>query len=184
MNEFSEQFHNLKKVVSDYDEFCRIAVEIDWFELTEEHYDWDKIYPQGICIDYFEFPEKYFINHPSEAYERIVLSSMGFYEGWEINFWALGTDERICCLTNAKSLYCAYAILHDIRFKETNPNFLKDEIYYYAECNGIETALAEKCAKYIENASIIELGGSYDADHTYLAVKGNTLIKIDCGVWD
>lgn len=42
----------------------------------------------------------------------------------------------------------------------------------------------EKYLAHIKDATILELGGCYCGDFTYLVVKGDTLLLIECGIWD
>jgi hypothetical protein len=182
--QFIKQLKSLKKVISDYDEFCIIAEKIKWFSIDEKHNDWFIKYPEGICIDYFVFREDYLKKHLSHAYVRAILSTMAFYEEWDIDFWNINNSERRYCLTNGKELYKSYAIYKELRFTEIKWEHLVNEIKYYATKNGIDINQQQYYLKLIENTYVVDLGGCYSGDHNYIAIKDDYIIFVNCGIWD
>lgn len=175
---------SIKSVISNYEEFCYIAENLDWINIYEKHEDWTNTYPLGICISIFEFPKKYIENNIKETYVRTILSSIAFNEEWDKDFWDISKLERKKYLTNGKFLYESYATIKDIRLIERTFEHLENEITYFATKNKIPISKQNEYINKLKDAKIIEIGGCYSGDYTYMVIKDNFISIIECGIWD
>ena len=179
----------LSEIVNNFQLFKEIAENIEWIDIEEYHRDWFKTYPLGITVDVCCFPEGYVEKHFKESYVRCILSSMAYFEEWDKDFWDIPKEERTYCLTNKATkgninLYETYTTYKDLRLKPVSSDFLSKEVRYFAGENKIEYKEQEAFLKYAENAVIIEIGGCYAGDYSYISVQGDNIFMVDCGVWD
>lgn len=174
----------LKKVVSNYNEFCRFAEQLEWINIKEEHENWFRTYPLGIFIDAFEFPKGYLKNNIVSAYIRAVFSSIAFYEEWDKDFWNIPQLERKEILTRGQALYLPYVVVQELRFIERDWKYIVKEIEYFSSQNKISVSEQKKYIERFENAKVIEIGGSYSDDFIYMAIKKDLMLIVSCGVWD
>lgn len=178
----------LKESVLYYEGFCRIAVELEWFELHIQHEDWynaySHCYPLGVSLDVFTFSGSYVQSHLPESYVRAVLSSMAIYEEWDRDFWNMPQAQRRTCLLQGRELYEQYAIPKELRLIGREWKYLEKEIKFFADSNQVPEPKQKEIFDRFSDASVIELGGSYSGDYEYLAVKGDQLMLVSCGYWD
>ncbi|NDO47382.1 hypothetical protein [Clostridium sp. MD294] len=174
----------LKRVVSNYNEFCHFAERLEWIDIKEEHENWFRTYPLGIFIDTFEFPKGYLKNNIVSAYVRAIFSSIAFFEEWDKNFWNIPQLERKEILTKGQALYLPYAVVKELRFIKRDWKYIVKEIEYFSSRNKISALKQKKYIDKFENAKAIEIGGSYSDDFIYMAIKKNLMLIVSCGVWD
>ena len=176
----------LNPVIGNYEKFVQIATEIPWFPVEEQHGDWFNTYPLGICVDLVHFPKEYVETNFLEAFVRTALCSIAAADKWDKDFFALSKEERKECLCSERLrlLYQGIVNYNDLRLKICTEEYLREEVNYYAGENGISIEEQEKYLAHVKDATILELGGCYCGDFTYLVVKGDTLLLIDCGIWD
>lgn len=178
----------LRKVVMNYDSFCRVAKDLEWIDVKVQHEDWYHAYahdyPLGIYLDVFTFPEGYIQNHLPESYTREVLSSMAIYEEWDKDFWNIPKSQRMVCLTQGRKLYENYAIPREPRLIERDWEYLQKEIGFFADSNQVPASKQKEIFDKFSNATVIEIGGDYSGDYEYLAVKDDLLMVVTCGYWD
>lgn len=181
-----ELLSELHELIGNYNRFAQIAIKIPWFPVKEEHEDWFHTYPCGICIDLVHFPPKYVNKHFREAFVRTSLCAIGASEEWDKEFWNIPFEERKKCLYGKHSqfLYDNYINFKDVRLQLHTEEYLQKKVSWFAEKNGITPEIQKKYFAYIHHAIIVELGGSYTSDYTYLVVKEDTILLIDCGIWD
>lgn len=175
-----QSLNQLKKVLSDYNEFCNIAENIEWIDIIEEHENWFKTYPLVIFIDLYEFPNGYIKNNIVSAYVRAVLSSMAFYEEWDKDFWNISQSERKEALTKGESLYKPYAVIPEIHFIQRDWKYIVKEIEYFASQNKIPFSEQKKYINKFENAEVIEIGSRCN-DFIYMAIKNDLMLIVECG---
>lgn len=132
------------------------------------------------------FPQGYVETNFSEAFVRAVLSAIGFGEEWDKDYWDISPTERKKCLysTYSEACYGGYINFKEKRLLERSAEYLRKEVNWFAGENGISLEEQETYWGYFKNAIILELGGSYSGDHTFLVVKEDTILLIDCGIWD
>ncbi len=174
----------LKDLITNYEKFCHVAVGLEWIKIEAEYNDWFKVYPMGINIGIFGFPEGYVQNNFANAYVRAVLSGIAFYEEWDKDFFDIPQSGRKKCLDSGGKLYEEYAIPSELRFIKRDWEYLAKEIRFFAGLNKIPLKEQENIISKIQGAEVIETGGSYYADYEYVAVKGDTVIMVCCGLWD
>ncbi len=177
---------NLNSIIGNYKNFAQIAMEIPWFPVEEQHENWFKTYPLGIYVNLVHFPKGYVGTHFCEAFVRTALCAIAAGEEWDKEFWDISIEERKECLYGEKSemLYGCYVNFRDVRLQVCTEEHLRKEINWFAGENGISIEEQEKYLAYAKDATILELGGCYSGDYTYLVVEGDTLLLIDCGIWD
>lgn len=113
---------------------------------------------------------------------------MAYWEEWKADFWNISEEKRCeifsVCEQREQDVYRTYFEKRDLRLKAITSDSLIKEIRYFAKANGIEENEMEQYTEMVRDAVCIELGGNYAGDFSYLAIQGDTLIFIDCGVWD
>lgn len=176
----------LNGLIGDYEKFAQIAVQITWFPVDEQHDDWFRKYPLGIYVNLVKFPKGYVAANFSEAYVRAVLTAIGTENEWDEDFWNISYGERNRRLYSAKAEahLGSYINFNEIRLKVCTEEHLQKEVNWFANNNGISYEEQEKYLHYVKDAVIIELGGGYSSDYTYLVVKEDTMLLIDCGIWN
>ena len=174
----------LKNVVKYYDKFYYVAERLEWIDIEEQHENWFKTYPLGIQLDMYEFPRGYIQDNIACAYVRACLSDMAFYEEWDRNFWDIPQSDRKYCLTEGRTVYASYVTFRDVRFIEREWSYLVREIEFFAGKNGVSASEQRRYTERFENAEVLELGGYYGGDSTYLAIKQNLMLVVSCGFWD
>lgn len=180
------QLSQLENIVSDYEKFSRVAENVNCSPTEEQHYDYTTEYPLGLNIGIYKFPEAYIESHLVDAYAATVLSDIAYFEGWNESFFDFTNIQRRQSLIKAKHLYKTYAIIPIIRFCERNWQYLEKEIEFFAGKKGLENLSTQQYeALYsFQNAFIIELGGCYAGDYSYIAIKEDGIANIECGIWD
>lgn len=176
--------NELTEIVNNYATFFNVAVSMVWIEIKEKHEDWCRNYPIGIIMDLYCFPKGYIEQHFKESFVRSILSDIAFYEGWENDSFNVNEKERNEYLTNGKKLYESYMTFKELRLKNVTPDYLKKEIQFFAKSNGISVSEQKFYYPYIDNAVIIELGGMYSGDYVYIAIKQESMLFVNCGIWD
>ncbi len=81
-------------------------------------------------------------------------------------------------------MYDGYVNFKEKRLLIRDEEYLKKEINCFAGANDVSLDEQGKYLSYARDAIIVELGGGYLADFTYLVVKDDYIMFIDCGVWD
>lgn len=185
-----EIMQELGEVVNHFEEFKRIAADMPWIAVKEAHEDWFQTYPLGITLDCYWFPGGYLQENMKEAYVRAILSSVAHNEEWDKDFFLIRKEKRIELLEGGKSMDTSINFLEnavtykDLRIRFVSNDFLEKEIRYFADENEIQAELQDKYLKCLEGAIIIELGGCYSGDYSYIVVKDDILLCVNCGIWD
>lgn len=176
--------HELTEIVNNYSTFFNVAVSMEWIETKEKHEDWFRNYPTGILMDLHCFPEGYIEQHFKECFVRCILSDIAFYEEWEKDFFPVDEKERSEYLTKGKKLYESYMTFKELRLQIVTSDDLKKEIQFFAKSNEISVLEQKFYYPYIDDAVIIELGGMYSGDYVYIAIKPESMLFVNCGIWD
>lgn len=176
----------LNTIMGNYEKFVEIAVELPWFPVEEQHDDWCNTYPLGILADMVHFPKGYVETNFLEAFVRAEICAIAYADKWDKDFFDISKEERKKCLCSerAKLLYGGIVNYNYLRLETRTEEYLCGQVNYYAGENGISLEEQEKYLAYVKDATILELGGCYCGDFSYLVVKGDTLLLIDCGIWD
>lgn len=170
----------LSEIVNRFDVFKVIALNMEWIEISELHEDWFRSYPLGIMIDLYHFPKGYVKKYFKECYIRCRIAETAYYEEWDKDYFNVPKKERLEYINT----YETVTMYKELRLKKVSCDALKKEIEFYATVNGITMEEQKRFYPYIEGANIIEIGGCYSGDHSYIAVQGDTILTIDCGIWD
>lgn len=185
---FMEQVvERLRRIILDYDVFSSVAEKLDWLDVEEQHEEWRHTYPFGMQIEVYRFPQDYLVlHHVEDAYVRTVLSDMAHYEEWEPGFWEISQEERRHCLkeTGMRALCKEYTAFKETRLIQRDWTYLAKEIQYFANVSKVSVSVQKPFLDLTENAKVIELGGWYNGDAEYLAIKRNVLLVVSCGCWD
>lgn len=179
-----EDIEDVEGVMSDYEKFREIAQELDWFHIEGRHEYFSARYPLGLYLDAYEFPEGYVRENMAQAYVRGVMSSIGFYEEWNDDFWRMPLGERRKCLEQGKELYKSYAIPKELRMTGRDWRYLMREMEYFAGTDNVAFAEWKEYLRGYENALVIEIGGYCAGDYEYAAIKNDNILLVSCGVWD
>ncbi len=177
----------LNELMGNYERFAQIAVEIPWIQVEEEHESASKPGTYwGFIVDLVHFPEGYVEQNFKEAYVRAVLCSVIDSEEWDKDCFDIPQEERRKCFCNTHSeeMYDGYVNFKEKRLLIRDEEYLRKEINCFAGANDVSLDEQEKYLSYARDAIIVELGGGYSADFTYLVVKDDYIMFIDCGVWD
>ena len=113
----------------------------------------------------------------------MVVYSLEDIQGLDFD---ISMEERKECLCGERSemLYGEFVSFREVRLRICTEEHLRKEVNWFANKNSISTEEQEKYLAYAKDATILELGGCYSGDYTYLVVKGDTLLLIECGIWD
>lgn len=174
----------LKKIVNNYEYYKNIAVNLEWIEFNSRYYDWYKKYPVGISVSIYEFPEGYIKDNFEKAYTQTVLLQMAYCEEWEQDFWKIPPSERLQYMTQAENFYSDYITYKELRMKPVTEDYLIQQIKWHAGENDIPESEVNLVIPYLTGAENIEIGGGYSEDHTFISIKDNSIMIIDCGIWD
>ncbi|MDE6780219.1 MAG: hypothetical protein K2J40_01985 [Ruminococcus sp.] len=174
----------LKKIVNNYDYYKDIAVNLEWTETYSKYYDWFKKYPIGMFVSIYDFPENYVRDNFEQAYVQTVLMYMAYCEEWEQDFWKIPYSERLQYMTQAKDFYADYMTYKEYRMKAVTEEYLINEIKCHAEMYNIPESKVNSVIPYLTGAENIEIGGYYFGDHTFISIKDNSIMLVDCGIWD
>ena len=173
----------LKKIVNNYEYYRDIAVNLEWAESRSEYYDWTvKVYTIGMNVRIYDFPENYVRNNFEKAYTQAVLSDMAYYEEWEQDFWKIPQSERLEYMTNADNFYSDYVTYKELRMKTVTEDYLINEIWWHAFYNSVQGSKLNSLIPYVMGAENIEIGGIY-SDHTFVSIKDNSIMIIDCVIF-
>ena len=188
-SDFMKQpLEQLKKMILDYGSFSCTAEKLKWLDMEERYEYWHRSHPICIQLEAFTFPQDYRIwNHMEDVYVQVVLSEMAHYEEWEPGSWDnISQKERRECLEGhiMRHLYDNYATFKELRLVKRDWAFLAKEIRFFADENKVPFSEQKQYLDLFENAAVIELGGLYESDASYWAVKHNLLLVVDCGCWD
>ena len=105
-----DYFDTIKSIVTNYEEFKRIAVPLKWAE-TETAYCDASQYFREVYLHFYsvKFPKGYVQNNFPAAFVQTMLTAMGISEEWENDFWgSMSVQERSYVLTKAEQFYKEY----------------------------------------------------------------------------
>lgn len=170
----------LSEIINHFDTFKEIALNMNWIKITELHKDWYRNYPLGIMIDLYHFPKSYVEKYFKECYIRCRIAETAYYEEWDKNYFNVPKEQRLEYIP----FYENINTYKDLRLKQVSCDILKQEIEFYATKNEITIEEQKRFYPYIEGAGIVDIGGCYAGEHFYIAVQGDTILTVDCGVWD
>ena len=183
----------LKKIVNNYEYYKNIAVNLEWVESSSKYYDWVNEYSIiGIYVTVCNFPENYIKNNFEQAYVQTVLTFMASCGKREQDFWKVPYSKRLEYMTRDKELYEEYITYDELRMKFVKEDYLIQKIKSYTEDNDIpESNIPESeinsVIPYLTGAENIEIGGcdfiEYEIDHTFISIKDNSIMLIECGTW-
>ncbi|MDE6834341.1 MAG: hypothetical protein K2J39_08895, partial [Ruminococcus sp.] len=180
------------KIVNNYEYYKNIAVNLEWVETASKFYDWvNEYYIIGIYVIVCNFPTNYIKNNFERAYVQTVLTYMNFLKSGQ-NFCKIPPSERLKYMTRDKELYEEYITYDELRMKFVKEDYLIQKIKSYTEYDDIpESNIPESeinsVIPYLTGAENIEIGGGdfieYEIDHTFISIKDNSIMLIECGTW-
>ncbi|MDE6425312.1 MAG: hypothetical protein K2K89_04130 [Ruminococcus sp.] len=174
----------LKKIVNNYEYYKNIAVNLEWVEFSSKFYDWYE-YPIGAYVIICDFPENYIKNNFEQAYVQTVLKYMDYMgRRWNKDSQDIKPAELPEDMTKNKDLYEEYITYNELRMKYVTENYLIQQIKWHTEDNDIPESEINSVIPYLTGAENIEIGGGYSEDHTFISIKDNSIMLIDCGIWD
>ena len=166
---------------NDKDAFIEKAIKLEQVEYSEKHFDWSLTYPLGIYADLYEFPAGYVRSNIDNAIILCIISSYTKVIK-EYGFLNASVEKRRELLNDCRN---EAFVWNELRLRPVTPDFLKKEVRYYADENGIPSEEQEAILPLIdENAAAAEIGGCYCGDYNYILVNGDHILMIDCGIWD
>ncbi|MCM1315022.1 MAG: hypothetical protein NC244_06605 [Alistipes senegalensis] len=174
----------LKQIVNNYERYKNIAVNLEWVENYSKYYDWFKKYPLGMIVSIYDFPENYVRDNFEQAYVQTVLTYMAYMEEFKEDFWKIPSSERLQYLTQAENFYSDYITYKEYRMKPVTEDYLIKEIKCHAKMFNIPESEVNSVIPYLTGAENIEIGGSYCGDHTFISIKDNSIMLLECGIWD
>lgn len=174
----------LKKIVNHYEYYRNIAVNLEWAEFNSKYYDWFQKYPIGIFVAVCEFQKGYVKNNFEQAYVQTVLTYMAYIEEFKEDFRNTPSDELLKYMTQAEDFYSNYMTYKELRMIPVTEEYLINQIWFYAESNSVSESDINSVIPYVTGAENIEIGGYYGLDYTFISVKDNSIMLVDCGVWD
>ena len=174
----------LKQIVNNYECYKNIAVNLEWAEIQSSGYNWYKKYPVGIYGIICEFPEGYIKDNFEQAYVQTVLSQMAYSEEFEDDFRNIPSSELLKYMTQYEYSYACYMSYDELRMKSVTEDYLIQQIKWHAGENDIPESDINSVISYVIGAENIEIGGSYCEDHTFISIKNNSIMIIECGIWD
>ena len=177
----------LKQIVNNYERYKNIAVNLEWLESSSKYYDWVNEYTIiGIYVTVCDFPENYIKNNFEQAYVQTVLTYMACGKRKQ-DFWKVPYSKRLEYMTRDKELYEGYITYNKLRMKFVTEDYLIQKIKLYTEDNDISESEINSIIPYLTEAENIEIGGcdfiDYFIDHTFVSIKDNSIMLIDCGIW-
>ncbi|MBD5087354.1 MAG: hypothetical protein HDT30_00865 [Clostridiales bacterium] len=173
----------LSGIVNHNDIFKTIAINMNWIGIDEIHEDWYWNYPIGIMIDLYHFPIGYVEKYFKECYVQCRLAEIAYYEQWERDYFNVSKKEREEQMKYTY-IYRYVNTYKDLRLAPISCEELKKEIEFYAAMNGVTKEEQKRFYTYIEGAGIVDIGGCYGGEHYYIAVQQDTILTVDCGIWD
>lgn len=166
---------------NDRDAFIEKAIKLEQTEYSEKHLDWFRTYPLGIYADLYKFPENYVRNNFDNALILCIVSSYTKVIK-ENEFFNASVEQRRKLLKDCRK---EAFVWNELRLRTVTPGFLKKEVGYYADENGIPSEEQDNILPLIDdNASAAEIGGCYCGDYNYILVNGDHILMVDCGIWD
>ncbi|MDE6501073.1 MAG: hypothetical protein K2L10_03210 [Ruminococcus sp.] len=172
----------LKRIVNNYEHYKNIAVNLEWAEFSSKYYDWYE-YPYGMIVTVCDFPDGYVKNNFKQAYVQTVLCNMAYHEEWEQDFWKIPSSERLQYMKQANSFYADYMTYKEYRMKPITKDYLINEIKLHADKYSIPENEVNSVISYLTGAENIEIGGCDFRDHTFISIKDNSIMLLECGVW-
>lgn len=171
----------LSEIVNHNDIFNTIAINMNWIGIDEIHEDWYRNYPIGITIDLYHFPIGYVEKYFKECYVQCRLVETAYYEEWGRDYFNVPKEERE---EQIKYILKNVNTYKDLRLEPISCEKLKNEIEFYATMNEVTEEEQRRFYPYIEGAGIVDIGGCYGGEHFYIAVQQETILFVDCGIWD
>ncbi|MDE5768101.1 MAG: hypothetical protein K2H82_01825 [Oscillospiraceae bacterium] len=174
----------LKKIVNHYDYYKNIAVNLEWTELRTKYHDWYKQYPVGMFVTTFDFPENYVKDNFEQAYVQMVLTDMAHTENFEEGFQNVPSSELLEYMTQNVPFYAEYMTYEELRMTPVTEEYLIEKIKLHADRYAVPENEVNAVIPYIMGAENIEIGGHYYGDHTFISIKNNSIMLVECGIWD
>ena len=172
----------LKQIVNNYERYKKIAVNLEWVEFNSKFYNWYE-YPHGMIVTVCDFPKNYVKENSEQAYVQAVLCNMAYQEEWEQDFWKITSSERLEYMTQANSLYSDYMTYKEYRMKPVTEDYLINEIKLHADKYSIPENEVNSVIPYLTGTENIEIGGFYGCDSTFISIKDNSIMLLECGIW-
>ena len=189
-----EYFDTIKNIVSNYEEFKRIAVPLKWAETETAYCDASQYFREVYLYFYsVKFPKGYVQNNFPAAFVQTMLTAMGISEEWENDFWgSMSVQERSYVLTKAEQFYKEYICYERVCLQEmTAAEFQKDVRSWFPWARTKEE-MSEKFAYILPEAAknmfaefsqaeAIWLGGVANQcvpDENWLAVQDDAMLHV------
>ncbi|MCM1357738.1 MAG: hypothetical protein NC205_04020, partial [Prevotella sp.] len=171
------------QIVNNYERYKNIAVNLEWTEFNSKYYDWFKKYPVGIFVTVCDFPENYVKNNFEQAYVQTVLTYMAYSEEFKEDFRNTPSNELLKYMTQAKDFYAIYMTYEELRMKSVTEDYLIQQIKWHTGDDDIPESDINSVIPYLTGAENIEIGGSYLSDNTFISIKDNSIMLIDCAIF-
>ncbi|MBD5158865.1 MAG: hypothetical protein HDT23_01285 [Ruminococcus sp.] len=174
----------LKKIVNNYEYYKNIAVNLECVEFSSKFYDWYE-YPVGAYVTICNFPNGYIKNNFEQAYVQTILRYMYYMDRrrnkdlQDITPAELPED-----MAKNKYVYEQYITYHELRMNHITEDYLIQKIKSYTEYNDIPKSEINSVIPYLTGAEIIEIGGDCPEEYSFISIKDNSIMLIDCGLWD
>ena len=140
------------------------------------------------------FDSGYLHGHFAEAFVQMMLMTMAYHEGWEMDFWArISPEERARILAEAEDYYREYLNFEQVRLQPIAPGSLGDVVRGWARFKSPEQAVrseayaeARRLLSEFSQAEAVWLGepcvGSGVPSERWLALHGDSflLVEYDC----
>lgn len=173
----------LKKIVNNYDYYRGIAVNLECAEFNSRYYEWFKNHHVGIYVTVCDFPEGYVKNNFEQAYVQAVLAYMAYAEEFKEDFQNTPSAELLKYVAQAENLYSDYVTYKELRMKTVTEDYLINEIWWHAVYNSVQGSKFNSLIPYVMGAENIDIGGIYSRDHTFVSIKDNSIMIIDCVIF-
>ncbi|MDE6425311.1 MAG: hypothetical protein K2K89_04125 [Ruminococcus sp.] len=174
----------LKQIVNNYERYKSIAVNLEWTEFNSRYYEWFN-HHVGIFVTVCDFPKGYVKNNFEQAYVQTVLTYMAYSEEFKEDFRNTPSDELLKYMTQAKDFYAIYMTYEELRMKSVTEDYLIQQIKWHTGDDDIPESEINSVIPYLVGAENIEIGGCFCCyDHTFISIKDNSIMIIECEIWD
>ena len=110
---------------------------------------------------------------------------MAYMEEFKEDFRNTPPAELLKYMTQNEYYYASYMSYEDLRMKTVTEDYLMQQIKWDAGDDDIPESEINSVIPYLVGAENIEIGGCFCCyDHTFISIKNNSIMLIDCEIWD